>query len=272
MLAPMSAPSANPAWTVPATPGATSYAQDPSNPLSWVSSAPTVSQVQNAPAPSAYAQALQTALAPQFAINQGNLNAQQAAMGTLTSGAGNYGQQQLTAQNNATYANALLPLIQQGYAQDAAASSQNAGATNAASNNYASALNAMLSQQQGQGFQAAQGNQQAANAYGLNAQQDSNQAYQQALAAMLGINATGLNTQGNILASGVGQQQQQYGTALGQGQAGGAATGYGYQPYTIPTGSPSYTAPSYNYGGSPDTTNVGTGGDNTAVNGDNFLY
>ena len=117
---------------------------------------PTIGQSTNIsapPTPDAYATALQAAYAPMFDKQRQALNANQAANGTLTSGAGNYNQQELTAQNNATLARELQPLIQQGFGQQFQANVDNANSQNSFEN--------MLKQQQ---FAGAQQNAGAANA------------------------------------------------------------------------------------------------------------
>ena len=138
------APLANVAAAAAPTMGQTTNVADPTLGQSTNVSAP--------PTPDAYAAALQAAYAPMFDKQRQALNANQAANGTLTSGAGNYGQQDLTAQNDATLAAGLQPLIQQGFGQQFQANVDNANSQNSFQN--------MLKQQQ---FAGAQQNAGAAN-------------------------------------------------------------------------------------------------------------
>ena len=87
-----------------------------------------ISNVGAPPTPDAYAQALKQSFQPYFDESQQNLSADLAAKGIMTSGAGVKEMQDLTAKNNATYASALAPLIQQGYGQQFSANTQNAAA------------------------------------------------------------------------------------------------------------------------------------------------
>jgi hypothetical protein len=135
---------------------------------------------------------LQAAYAPAFQQSQQALNANQAALGTLYSGAGNYGQQELQAQDAATLAQGELPLIQQGYGQDFSAAQQNA-----------SAANSMLGQIQGESSTQALQNQQLQNTDSLyNAGQYNN---------VLGTNTANTN---NYLNSQSGYANSDYGTTL----------------------------------------------------------
>ena len=148
---------------------------------------------------SEYQAALTQSLAPQFAQSQQNLTGQLAAEGILGSGAGSKQFQDLTANDNATYANALMPLIQQGYAQQFGAQQDNAA-----------------SDLQSQEFNATQGlnlnefNANTANQYQLAQMGYGNADYQQQLSELAGIYGTGQSNEGYILGNGVGQAEGAY--------------------------------------------------------------
>ncbi len=203
----------------------------------------SVAQVAAPPAPQAYMDALQASFGPQFQQSQQQLNAQQQAMGTLTSGAGNYANQQLTAQNNATLAGAEAPLIQQGFAQAYGANTTNAGAQNAenmatqginanANTQNAGATNSYLTDLQNQYFQGGQNsannalqgqefnsgllaniynnNQNATNQLQLAQMGYGNQDYMQQVSQMAGLEAQGLGGQLGTTANGQNAQDAAY--------------------------------------------------------------
>jgi hypothetical protein len=247
----------------------------------------TTAQVQNAPTPDAYMAAIQAQMAPAFEQSRQQLNAQQQAMGTLTSGAGNYANQQLTAQNNATLAGMEAPLLQQGFAQQATANEQNAAAQNAAmqaglnrqqGNNQfnagqANAYNTLLQNQtwqgaqnanaqnlQGQEFNATQlqnanlANQNAANALQLAQLGYGNADYLAQMQMQGNLIGQGLEGQNWLANTGLTQQNQAYNSANTAGQQYAAAIGAAQQiPTTqIQTG---YTG--YQPGSSSDTSAFG---------------
>src|SRR5579875_3049795 len=100
---------------------------------------------------------LSQALQPYFNQQQQQLEAQLAAKGLWGSGAGSQQLQDLTAFNNATFANAMLTILQQQNQLQSSAASQNANAINS--------YNALLTQL---GAQGSSQNAAASNAY-LNA-------------------------------------------------------------------------------------------------------
>lgn len=200
--------------------------------------AQNVATVGAQPPPAAYATELEAAYAPFFQQQQQALNANQAATGTLTSGAGNYGQQQLAAQDAATLAQGELPLIEQGNQNQFSANSQNA-----------SAINSFLSLLQGQGFQAGQTNQQdtltqnlanqgyynnaltgnvaSQNAYQTNSQNIAGGNYSSILQELYGLLSGGQSGLSNIYsgASGLETNAQQTGAASGAQAGAGIGTG-----------------------------------------------
>jgi hypothetical protein len=121
-----------------------------STPDAWGAS--NVATVGAAPTDAQYMTQLQAAYKPAFTAAQQGLNANATANGTMYSGAGDYNEQQLQAQDAATLAQGELPLIQQSDSENFQGKSQNT-----------SAINNFLSLLQGQNFSAQQGNQAADN-------------------------------------------------------------------------------------------------------------
>ncbi len=209
---------------------------------------PQAAQVAAPPTPAEYATALQQSLSPGFQQQTQQMLDAQNATGVLDSGQGSQGLQYLTGQQNATYANALLPLIQQGYGQQFQANEANAGAQNALNaQGFAQAYGASGqnagAQNQTNEFNAGQNQnyQLAQMGYG-------NEDYLAQLQAMAGIYGTGQqavnseygagqgynNEYGNIpasstlpYASGVGAATQVPGLPGYGGQQAGGSGNYG---------------------------------------------
>lgn len=169
-----------------------------------------VAQVAAPPTPDAYASALQQSFAPYFGESQQQLAGDLAGMGILSSGAGAKQLQDLTARNNATYANALLPLIQQGFGQQFQANAQNAGAQNqAASQGYSGALQSFLNQLQNQ-FAAQRQNQDLQAQYGLAQMGYGNQDYLTQLGILAGLQGQGLGGLNSIYGQGMNNAYNGY--------------------------------------------------------------
>jgi hypothetical protein len=185
------------------------------------SGGPTPAMIGAPPTPEAYSQALQASFSPYFQQSQNDLAAREASMGILHSGAANKDFQDLTARNNATFANALAPLIQQGFGQQFQANEGNANAYNQVLaqmlgiNANAQQTNAQLGLQ-GQEFnanlinQALLQNNDIANQFALARAQFGNSDYLNALGQMGGFMGTGLSGLGYVLGQGMQNQFNGY--------------------------------------------------------------
>ena len=164
--------------------------------------------------PAGYADAVSAGFSPYFQQSQDALQGTLASEGILSSGAGAKQLQDLTAKNNATYAQALQPLITQGFGQQFQAQQQN-----------------QTLAQQAQEFNANANNTFANNQMGY-----ANQDYLAQLGQLAGLYGTGLSSQGNILSGGSnnatngyqfgGQQGAQYAQQAGYSPYGGSTSGY----------------------------------------------
>lgn len=208
---------------------------------------------------SAYTQQVQQSLQPQFTQAQQQLAAQQAAMGTLSSGQGNQGLQDLYAGQNATVAGLVAPMIQQGNAEQYGANTTNAGAANAyqtllQNQVYGAGQNSINNNLQAQEFNAGSANNAQLAQLGY-----SNSDYQQQMAELAGLQSQGLGGQVGTLGTGVGQQLNAYTSGyqnlMPYLQQTGVGQGYGTTG-TVPTNTgTSGTSQALNnigyYGGSP---------------------
>ena len=164
------------------------------------------------------------------------LDARNAAMGLLTSGAGNQSTQALTGMQDATLSSDLMPLIQQGYQQNFQGDVGNANALNNARSQQTGILGGygsqliggninMGSQMQDQSFRGQLANQAAdlstqqfnannynnvlgqnvgyQNQFQNNQQGFGHQDYTNALQNLYGLGSQGLNTGGYILGQGM---------------------------------------------------------------------
>lgn len=234
-----------------------------------------------------YTAQVTNALQPQFTQQNQSLTQQLEGEGILNSGAASKQLQDLTGEQSAAISSAVAPLLAQGNAEASQTNLQNAAAKNNTNAlGYSGGLSTyQLGQQLGNTNALANQNTQTtydlANLGALNSTQlaqmgYSNQDYLTMLQDIYGIDTSGqaagnsvdigsVATGANAYLNGQNSVTNSAG-GIGAGTVGGPTSVYG-----TGTGA-GVGAPSYNFGGSPDTSGRGTGGDDTAVNGDNFFY
>lgn len=221
-------------------------------------------QVQAPPTPDQYRLALQQAFAPQFSDEQNALAATEASKGILDGTGGRKDFSDLGARQSATVAQAMMPLITQGFGQQFNAANANAASRNAYLEQLTgiganqTSQNASMQEQSnlanlGLWGQLAQGNQSAQNNLQLAQLGYGNQDYLAQLNALYGLEQTGLGGLSNVFRGGMDTMYGAYsgGQALGTNAAGtiGQNAGYGA------TGS---TPIAYDSSGNPVYDNAGT--------------